>query len=264
MYDTIKKYLRLALAALLIAAAAFAAGRFTKPEKVVTVTDTKEVKVRDEEYTQKKLDEYRKSVEVQLKVATHTETKVLQPCPSAPVPDGTCKAPCATDCSKCPMQVISIITDTTKSRDSNTTTQNNSSTDTKDTSHETDTTHTVSTTTTTSGDGQSWRMSLIATGTLLDGGQLQFTPTYGAYIGHKLLGPVDLGVSFYTDKSAVGSLSLNMHSWALSAGAGAKFSNLSSPYFKGELSRQLLGPVWLSLWGTSTKTFGVAASFSVK
>lgn len=259
--DAIKKYLKLILAVALLIAAAFAVGRYTKPDKVVV--DKVEVKVRDEEYTRQQVASAKAQWDRDSHSVSTTTSTVIKPCPPPTTDAYTCKPPCATDCSKCPSQVVSSTTTTTTDTHEHGTSSSNTATNEHGTSHETDTTHT--TTTTTNNEGlKNWSLSLIASGALSDGKKLGFTPTYGAAFGYKLIGPLSTSVSVFTDKNLIAGLNLGLgKNWSVSAEAGSKFAPIK-PFYGGTVGYRLLGPVWLGVWGYSDKSFGLSASFTVK
>lgn len=260
--ETIKKYLKYILLAAVLAGGAFTAGRYSKPDKVVK--DTIEVRVKDEEYTRQMVAQARAQWTKDSHSTTTTTSVVVKPCPPPTNDPYSCKPPCATDCTKCPSQTISSTTTTTTdthATGSSTTTVVEKE---KDVKHETDTKHTTTTTTNNEGDYRNWRLSLVASSILFDGSKLSFAPTYGASVGYKLLGPLNLSAAIYTDKKTTASLGLDLgKNWSVSADAGSKFDRFSL-FYGGTMSRRILGPIWLSAWGTSEKVFGLSASFSVR
>lgn len=264
MLDTVKKYGKLALVGLLLALAGYGIGRYAQPAKVVTKTETHEVKVRDEEYTRQQVTAARAEWERTSHTTTVHTVVVTKPCPPPTTEPYECKPPCATDCSKCPSQTVSDTTTTDSTTHEGGSTNTNTTTTDHGTSHTTDTTNTTTTTTTTNGAPQRWTLALIADATVFDGPKLSFTPTYGAALGYKLFGPLDASLAVYTDKSAVASLSLDLgKNWYVSADAGSKFNKLD-PFYGGTVGYHLFGPVWVSAWGTSQRTAGISARFQVR
>ena len=243
--DTVKKYSKLILIAAVIAAASFGVGRYATPAK--TVTNTVQVKVRDEEYTKQRVADAKKQWTKDLHKTTVTTAKVIKPCP--PTGGGT--------------QVIESTTTTTTDLHSAGTSDTHVASNEHGTAHETDTTHTTITPVD-SGKSSTWSLSLIASGTFFNGKDLTFAPTYGASVGYRLLGPVNLSVAAYTNKQIVGSLGLELgKNWEVGIDAGTSFTKLH-PFFGGTVSRRLVGPVWISAWGTSETAVGLAASFKVR
>lgn len=258
--DTIKKYFKLLLLAVILVAGAFAAGRYSTQTKVVTTTT--EVKVRDEDYTKQKVEEARAQWVKYTHTTTTTNSIILKPCPPPTTEPYSCKPPCGTDCSKCPMQTISTNTTTTTDTHSSGSSSSNATTNTHGTSHEATTSNTATTTQPASSPSK-WSLSLRASADLYDGSKLLFAPTYGASVGYKLLGPLDLSIAAYTNKKVVGSLGLDLgKNWSASVDVGTSLT-VFKPFYGGTVGRRVLGPVWVSAWGTSETAFGLAASFRV-
>lgn len=143
-WSKVPSFLKWLLLVILLVTAAFFGGRYSKPAEVKV--DRVEVKVHDEEYVQSRIAQYKETHKDEFTVQTHSVTTIVKPCPTAPVPDGGCKAPCATDCSKCPSQTINTTTDTTEHHNSSSTTTGGTTTNTNIATHDTDTTHVVTTT----------------------------------------------------------------------------------------------------------------------
>jgi hypothetical protein len=221
------------------------------------VTTTHEVQVRDEEYTRQQVA----LAKAEWARTTHstTTTVVVKPCPPPTTEPYTCKPPCATDCSKCPSQTVSTTTttDTVEHGSSNSTT----------TTTDHGTTHTNTTTDThtvvTNKAASNWTMSAVASLTLHDGAERVATPNYALSIGYKLIGPLSLSAAAYTDKTVVGSLNLDVGRFSVSADAGTSWEE-PKLFYGGTLSYRVLGPVWVGVWGTNDRAFGLSASFAVK
>lgn len=268
--DSIKRFIKLALAAVVIALIAFGAGWYAKPKEVKTVTKTdivtKMVTVRDEEYTQQRIEQYKQTHRDEFTVVKHQTKKVLVPCADTPAPEGMCKPPCATDCSQCPKQVIEETTDTTEHHDQTTDTQVSTQTDTQGSSHtesQTDTKiHTETTTTFADGSVGDWSLSLRGAVSVFDT-KLKLDPIYGVEVGRKLFGPLYIAGSIYTDKRAELTAQLLTKDWDIEVGVGSKYDALK-PYYAGSVDRRLLGPLWVGAWGNSEPMLGVRLSFLVK
>jgi len=254
IWSKIPGFIRNLMIAIVIFAVAFAVGRFTGGKKVETI------KVRDEVWTQQQVASAQREWErathkVQVKVE-----KVLVPCPQPPAPADGCKPPCAQDCNACPKQTIETTTTTTTDTTAHGSGSSTTTTTTTDTVHETE--HTTITT----GGGlglfgaKGLRLSLSATAGVQSFSK--FTYGFGAGLNYGLLGPVGVGAAVYTDKSVIGSLTLNLGKWDASADIGVRWDALK-PFYGGSVSRQLLGPVHLGAWGYSDKSFGLSASFTI-
>lgn len=270
LMDTMKKWVKLGLIGLLLAGGGYAAGWFAKPEQVKTVTVEKkvEVLVKDEAWAQQRIEEYKSTHKDEFTVHTHSTTTVSVPCPQPPLePGDTCKPPCATDCSKCPKQVITTTTDTDEHHNVTDTHSGGATTNTTGTTHTTDTIHTDTQTTTTVTNHtdplRNWQMGVRADLKLFDK-KLALTPNYGLTIGHKLLGPTALSATLYTDKTLTASLSLSLKSWLVSADASTNLTNIAKPNFGGSLERRILGPLAIGVWGNSSGVLGARASFDIR
>jgi len=147
----------LLLVAVLLAAA-FEAGRYSKPDVVTVRTET--VAVRDEVYTQQKIAEYVSTHKDLFTVTKVIDRKVAVPCPTPPPPADGCKSPCATDCSKCSYQIIEEHEVYTENHDSTTTINEHTTTNTTDVTHEA--IHTATTASTINNAQPDWRIGVGA------------------------------------------------------------------------------------------------------
>ncbi len=247
---------------ILVGALGFLAGSKLMPE---TIVDHQTVK--DEEYTRQQVALAKAQWERDSHSTSTTTTVILKPCPPTTTEPYSCKPPCATDCSKCSSQTTSTTTTTTTDTHEHGTTDSSTTTTDHGTTHETDTTHTV-----TKPAGSTWsgfRVSGIASLSLLGDSKLTLTPNYGVGLSKNILGSLSLGAAVYTDKTATASLSLGLNKkWSVSATAGMYFTDISahnfrSAFYGGSLDYRLLGPVSVGVWGYSDRTAGVSASFTV-
>lgn len=261
---TFVKWLLLVLVA---SALSFGIGYKLMPVEKTTVT------VKDEDYTRQEVTKAiaaaREEWEKTTHTATTTTTFIKVPCPAPTTEPSVCKPPCATDCTKCPSQIISSTTTTT------TDTTEHGKKDTTSTTETTSTTHDVKheTTTTTVKPADTWMKSIhvsgIASLSLLGDAKLTLTPSYGIGISKDIIGPLSLGASVYTDKTVLANVSLDLgKDWSVSAGAGMHFAdisskNLSGIFYGGSVDRRLLGPIWVGVWGYSDRSGGVSASFTI-
>ena len=254
-----------ALIVLVLVGAAFLTGRFTAGKTTTIVHD--EVKVRDEEWTKQQVASAQREWErATHKVEVHTIT-VVKPCPQPPAPADGCKPPCATDCSKCPSQVISDTTTTT----TDTTSHGSSSNTTTDTSHgsshETDTTH--DTTTIVQGGG----LGLFGTKGMhltlgLSGGAANWTSptklTSAFFLGvdYTVIGPLGAGIVLTTDKDIIASGILTLGRWSILPSAGVRWGEFK-PYYGGQLDYRFWGPLQLGAWAYSSKAAGLSLSVTI-
>jgi hypothetical protein len=104
--------------------------------------------------------------------------------------------------------------------------------------------------------------------TLFDGKTPALKPSYGLGLSHTLVGPLSLGGTVYTDKTATLSLNLELgKDWSVSASAGMRFQDIAdrkfdAAFYGGSVDHRLIGPVYVGVWGYSDRTAGVSASIS--
>jgi len=119
-----------------------------------------------------------------------------------------------------PKQTISEHEVDTIHNASSSTATTDTTTNTTDVKHEVDQTTTV---TTYADKNGKWGLGLIGSVTLYSG-KLQATPSYGASVSYRLLGPVSAAVSAYSDKNLLAGLDLSLgKNWSLSADVGNQF-----------------------------------------
>lgn len=259
MSTSTKQYLYFIVALLVTGAGGFASGRYSKPTKVVK--DTVEVRVLDEAYALQRIEEAHAQWVRDSHTTITTSSVVMQPCPPPSTDPIACKPPCATDCTKCPTQTISTTTTSTTDTHTTSATSGTTTTNAQGVSHTASSTHTTETTT---NEGGNWELTLTAESTLFEDKRLVFTPSYSVSVGRKLLGPIDLALTVSTSKTVTGSLGLSLgKSWHTSIDVGTPFETWA-PSYGGTVSRYLLGPIWVSGWGTNRGVFGVSVSFVIQ
>jgi len=148
---TIQKVLGGIAAVALIFAGGYGTAMYTRPAEIIEKVTIKEVKIQDEAWAQTKIEEYKIAHKEEFTVTKWKKTIVQVPCPNVPAPADGCKPPCATDCNKCPSQVISIDEGSI-----------NSGTNTTNTTGTTNTASTGTSTTTTNTDTVSVKETIYA------------------------------------------------------------------------------------------------------
>lgn len=89
-------------------------------------------------------------------------------------------------------------------------------------------------------------------------------PSYSLGLSKDLFGPVSIGVTASTDKTLLASLQVDLgKDWAVAASAGARWTDLTKPFYGGSVDRRILGPVWVGVWGYSDRSGGISASITL-
>ena len=270
IWSKIPNWGRLTLAMTMIGILCFGIGRYTKPVVTITKTDTvvKEVQVKDENYTQQAIKKYVDDHHDLFTIERTVTQKVIVPCSVASSTNPTCKLPCAADCSQCPRQTIEETTHEIEHHNASEHSTDGSTTTTTDTAHTQTNTDTHTTTVVQSRSLGGIHISGVASLTLYNQ-KIVVTPTYGIGIAEDIIGPISIGASVYTDRTAFMSISFRINqNWSISGSAGMHFQDIQSKnfgkaFYGGSLDRKILGPVYVGVWAYSDRSAGLAASITV-